>query len=155
WNKSAHPVVGISWYEAIAFCRWLSAITSESIMLPTTQQWQRAAQGDDERSFPWGWDWDGSQCNNSVYQIISPKTIFNKGTTRVNQYEGRGDSPFGVLDMSGNVWEWCRTKFWTGRNELKGAEPRTVRGGSWINDLQTSFRVDTELWYFPNQEGNW
>jgi formylglycine-generating enzyme required for sulfatase activity len=54
-----YPVVGVSWFEAVAFCRWLREVTDdETVVLPTEQQWQRAAQGDDERIYPWGNDWD-------------------------------------------------------------------------------------------------
>ncbi|MCB9449834.1 MAG: SUMF1/EgtB/PvdO family nonheme iron enzyme [Anaerolineaceae bacterium] len=68
WNHedvsgAEYPVVGVSWYEAAAFCKWLSAQTGEKIMLPTEQQWQRAAQGDDDRTYPWGDYWDTSRCN--------------------------------------------------------------------------------------------
>jgi formylglycine-generating enzyme required for sulfatase activity len=63
WNGADQPVVGVSWYEAVAFCRWLSDVTGEAITLPTEQQWQRAAQGDDGREYPWGNTWDKSRCN--------------------------------------------------------------------------------------------
>src|SRR5690606_10002958 len=66
WNGAEQPVCGISWYEAVAFCLWLTEVTGESIMLPTEAQWQRAAQGDDERAFPWGNHWDCTRCTNSV-----------------------------------------------------------------------------------------
>jgi hypothetical protein len=59
WNGMEYPVVGVSWFEAVAFCRWLREVTDdETVVLPTEQQWQRAAQGDDERIYPWGNDWD-------------------------------------------------------------------------------------------------
>lgn len=93
WNKNDHPVVGVSWYEAVAFCHWLSDKTGENITLPTEQQWQRAAQGDTNRVYPWGDEFDQSRCN-----------VGASGTTAVTHYEGsdKGDSPFGVVDMSGN-----------------------------------------------------
>nr|MCU0498822.1 SUMF1/EgtB/PvdO family nonheme iron enzyme [Anaerolineae bacterium] len=66
WNGLTHPVVGVSWYEAIAFCQWLSDKTGEKIMLPTEAQWQYAAQGDDGRAYPWGPKWDSKRCNHNV-----------------------------------------------------------------------------------------
>ena len=59
WNGAEQPVVGVSWYEAVAFCRWLSQVSGENVTLPTEQQWQRAAQGNDDRVYPWGNEWDG------------------------------------------------------------------------------------------------
>lgn len=128
WNPADHPVVGVSWYEAIAFCRWLSEVTGETITLPTEQQWQRAAQGDTNRVYPWGDTFDASRCNTKEANIGK--------TTPVTAYEGKGDSPFGVVDLSGNVWEWCLTVYETGSNDLSvpGEARRVLRGGSWFND---------------------
>lgn len=122
------PIIGVSWYEAIAFCTWSSETTGEKIMLPTEQQWQRAAQGDKELMYPWGNEWDGSRCNNS-----------SQKTTPVRHYEGKGDSPFGVTDMSGNVWEWCLTAYETGKTDLQGTDVRVLRGGSWYDDDADDF----------------
>ncbi|HLV33558.1 MAG TPA: SUMF1/EgtB/PvdO family nonheme iron enzyme, partial [Spirillospora sp.] len=84
WNGAEQPIVGVSWYEAVAFCLWLSEATGEKIMLPTEDQWQYAAQGDDGRAYPWGNDWDCKRCNNSVEPCDS------NVTTPVTQYEGNG-----------------------------------------------------------------
>ena len=127
-------MVGVSWYEAIAFCQWLGEMTGENITLPTEVQWQYAAQGDDGRKYPWGDEWDCQRCNNSVSPCDS------NVTTPVRQYEGRGDSPFGVVDMSGNVWEWCRTDYESGSNKIEGGNRRVLRGGSWDNDYTETFR---------------
>lgn len=129
-----HPRTNVAWYEAVAFCRWLSVKTGQKIMLPTEQQWQRTAQGNDERVYPWGEHWDGSKCNNSVDPFSS------KSTSPVNQYEGKGDSPFGVVDMVGNVWEWCLTDYETGNNELgEDAISYVLRGGSWLNTEKSAY----------------
>lgn len=101
WNGDLQPVVGISWYEAVAFCLWLSDATDESIMLPTEDEWRYAAQGNDGRTYPWGNNWESDRCTHSVH----PKK--RKSTTYITKWEGKGDSPSGVVDMTGNVWEWC------------------------------------------------
>lgn len=99
WNGENQPVVGVSWYESLAFSLWLSEVSGERVFLPTEQQWQRAAQGDAGRIYPWGNDWDGKRCNNSV----GLGDMADGQTTAVTAYEGKGDSPYGVVDMSGNV----------------------------------------------------
>ncbi len=145
WNQPDHPVVGVSWYEAIAFCLWLSDATGENITLPTEQQWQRAAQGNDHRTYPWGAKFDASRCNSSV----AGKSA---GTTPVDQFEGRdrGDSPFNVTDMTGNVWEWCLTDFRTGAQDIhESAEARVVRGGAWVNVLTHLLRTANRDWLIP------
>lgn len=139
WNGADHPVVGVSWYEAVAFCQWLSAVRGETIMLPTEAQWQYAAQGDDVRTYPWGSEWDCTRCNNSV------KPCQSDGTTPVQQYEGRGDSAFGAVDMAGNVWEWCLTDYDDKTNDtLTGDVVRVIKGGGWFfftkGDCRCNFR---------------
>jgi formylglycine-generating enzyme required for sulfatase activity len=143
WNGAELPVVGVSWYEAVAYCRWLSHETGEKILLPTEQQWQRAAQGDDDRQFPWGNDWDCSRCNNSVLPCGS------NVTTSVVAYEGKGDSPLGVVDMVGNVWEWCLTTYERGSIDVNGTDVRMLRGGSWNHSLMDGFRCDFRIGYSP------
>ena len=137
WNGAEQPVVGVSWFEAVAFCLWLSDVTSEKIMLPTEDQWQYAAQGDDGRVYPWGNEWDSMRCNNNVDQKGIGKT------TPVRQYEGKGDSSFGVVDMAGNVWEWCLTDYDKKTNyNNTGTTYRVLRGGSWDNGSSDNFRCD-------------
>ncbi|MCB9450521.1 MAG: SUMF1/EgtB/PvdO family nonheme iron enzyme [Anaerolineaceae bacterium] len=124
WNGAEYPVVGVSWYEAVAFCLWLSEAAGETILLPTEAQWQYAAQGVDGRLYPWGNEWDAGRCN--TYESGIGKT------TPVRQYEGKGDSPFGVVDMAGNAGEWCLTDYDNQTNDFNSnANMRVVRGGSW------------------------
>ncbi|MBI1258333.1 MAG: SUMF1/EgtB/PvdO family nonheme iron enzyme [Chloroflexi bacterium] len=133
------PRMNITWYEAVAFCRWLSAKNSTlfEITLPTEPQWQRAAQGDDGRAFPWGNTFDSGKANTSESKIglTTPVTGYPEGT-----------SPYGVMDMSGNVWEWCMTMFESGENTLAGIEGRVVRGGSWRSN-QGLARVNYRNFY--------
>lgn len=131
WNQPDYPVVGVSWYEAVAFCFWLSEATGEKILLPSEQEWQWAAQGDTGWAYPWGNAFDKSRCN-----------VESKGTTPTTQYP-TGTSPFGVMDMSGNVWEWCSTGYETGSTDLRRTDVRVVRGGSFIisrSDAHTAYR---------------
>ncbi|NWF68367.1 MAG: SUMF1/EgtB/PvdO family nonheme iron enzyme [Chloroflexi bacterium] len=130
WHIDNHPVVGVNWYEALAFARWLSTkLGTQSLLLPTEAQWQRAAQGDDEREYPWGGHYDKKRCNTFESGIAK--------TTPVTHYSD-GVSAFGVWDMSGNVWEWCLSK-WNDHfvfpedNDPEGEDLRIVRGGSWFN----------------------
>ncbi len=127
------PVGGISWYEAMAFCSWLSEEFGEAITIPTEAQWQLAAQGDDGRMYPWG-DSSDSQFFNSY------DSHFRKPTP-VQKYEAVGYSAFGVIDMAGNVWEWCLNKW----DSVNGKERRALRGGSFSNYrrfAQTQWRND-------------
>lgn len=149
WNEAEQPVVGVSWYEAVAYCLWLTDITSEKIMLPTEDQWQFAAQSDDGREYPWGNDWDCKKCNNSV----SP--CKNSQTSPVRQYEGNGDSPFGVVDMAGNVWEWCATDYYANNTNdvYRSADSRVLRGGSWLGDDTDYFQCDHRIGVIPHGRG--
>ncbi|MCL4267369.1 MAG: SUMF1/EgtB/PvdO family nonheme iron enzyme [Anaerolineae bacterium] len=118
-DKTDHPVVLVSWYDAIAFCEWAG------LQLPTEEQWEKAARGTDGRTCPWG--------NNEPTDKLCN---FNKnvgGTTPVGQYSPQSDSPDGCVDMSGNVWEWCLNKYEkpedTGIDQSNAS--RVLRGGSW------------------------
>jgi formylglycine-generating enzyme required for sulfatase activity len=139
-NGVEQPVVGVSWYEAAAFCNWLRELTGENVMLPTEQGWQRAAQGDDNRTYPWGDEWDPARCNSAGRRIGK--------TTPVRTYEGQGDSPYGVVDMAGNVWEWCLTAYESGGQSLNGTDVRVLRGGSW-NSTDYDMRAAIRFRNFP------
>lgn len=138
-NLPDHPVVGVSWFEAMAFCHWLSSVTGEAISLPTEQQWQRAAQGDDGRLYPWGNTMDENRCN---------FTNITGHTTPVTQYH-TGASPYGVVDMSGNVWEWCLTDGIIGGQDSAGTNNRVLRGGAW-DYRQIVATTTVRLNYFPS-----
>lgn len=119
------PRTNVSWFDAVAYCHWLaSKVPTHKISLPTEQQWQRAAQGDDGRAFPWGNEYDVVCANTLSSEIKKP--------TSVLQYP-EGESLFGVMDMSGNVAEWCLTNWLDGSSSESGDSYRCIRGGSWAN----------------------
>ncbi len=148
WTGNNQPVTGVSWYEAVAFCRWISAVTGENIKLPSQPAWVRAAQGDDGRVYPWGNEWDKTRCNNNDLKI--------KKTTPVTQFEGLGDSPFGVVDMAGNVSEWCSTNWMTGSDDPEGAEVRVFAGASWLNSdiYRCKISGSCGIWQQPHYRYN-
>jgi len=123
------PRERVNWYEAMAFCHWLSSKLNLNITLPTDLQWVRAARGDDRRIFPWGNTFDKNRANTRESDI--------KMTTLVMRYED-GASPFGVFDMSGNCWEWCLdlNHQEPEKNSLTAAGKRLVHGGSFISPYQ-------------------
>ncbi len=119
------PRTNVCWYEAVAFCLWLSHRTDLKISLPTEQQWQRAAQGDTQRPYPWGRRFDAACCNTRESRLGM--------TTPVTRYSN-GVSPFGVYDMVGNTWEWCSTWHRLGEGGAAGQETgRIVRGGAFVS----------------------
>jgi hypothetical protein len=124
------PCENVNWYEAMAFCRWLDTKTGLNITLPTEAQWQRAAQGDDGREYPWGNKFDIGRCNTRESDI--------RQTTPVDRYP-QGASPYGVMDMSGNVWEWCLNE-WDNLDKVSidGDNKRAVRGGSYDLNSQNA-----------------
>jgi len=148
WNDERYsgpqqPVVGVSWYEAVAYCRWLSEATGRQYKLPSEAEWEKAARGADGRIWPWGDEWDPGKCNNNER---GPHT-----TTPVGQYSPAGDSPYGCADMAGNVWEWCATKWepsyegYRGDDDPEGDASRVLRGGSFYNYARFA-RCASRLW---------
>ena len=137
-TRPNHPVVGVTWYEATAFCRWLTqhpAYNSDGFeyLLPSELEWEYAARGTTRRTYAWGDEEpDGERANfNGIYN----------GTTAVGCF-AHGATPEGVYDLTGNMLEWTRSKYRPypydpndGRED--GAEPTrkyfTLRGGSWAD----------------------
>lgn len=134
------PRTDVNWYEAMAFCQWLSQKIGQQVALPSAAQWQRAAQGDDGRRYPWGNEFDEKRCNTNQSNIRQP--------TPIDQYPN-GASPFGILDMAGNVFEWCLTEWETGSNSVVGNRRRELRGGSWFNDPSETL-VKARNWLHPD-----
>ena len=101
--KPEMPVVGVSFADALAFCRWAREQTNLPVRLPTESEWEKAARGTDGRLYPWGNQWEAKRCNSMEAKLGAP--------TPIGQFSPQGDSPYGVADMAGNVQEWCLSYF--------------------------------------------
>ena len=177
WNSPNLPVVGVSWFEAEAYCNWLSQKTGRHYSLPTEAQWEKAARasplplagegsgvgadGLGVRLWPWGDTWDAQECNNYEGEDKIGQT------TPVGIYPD-GASPYGALDMAGNVWEWCQDWYdadeYARRAESPVIDPqgpeigraRVVRGGSWHLDrlsARCAYRLRRGPEYFYSNLG--
>jgi len=126
-----HPVVGVSWRDAQAYATWAGK------RLPTVEEWQRAAGVQDGRRYPWGNRFTPGCCNTREAEV--------GGTTPIDQYSPGADSPYGVADMAGNVWEWLADEAGS------EGEYRKLRGGSWFYSAEFS-RIDYDrFWREPEQ----
>ncbi len=160
-ERANHPAIDVSWRDARAYCTWLTGVwrpegviaSDEVVRLPSEAEWEKAARGGlpspsegegsgervKTRIYPWGNEWDETKCNTSELGL--------GGTTPVGIFP-KGDSPYGCLDMAGNVWEWT-VSLWgedifepafkypyratDGRENLEAGNDvlRVLRGGSW------------------------
>jgi formylglycine-generating enzyme required for sulfatase activity len=161
-NYVNHPVVGVNWFEALAYCNWLNAKLHSCInhdehpinqdgfivRLPTESEWEMAARGDDGCLFPWGnntWSQEFANLRASKINRTTSVGIFLKGKTFS-----------GLYDMCGNVWEWMSSMYklypyndFDGRNSIDVSERRVLRGGSWRDD-PSSARCCSRLDAYPD-----
>jgi toxoflavin biosynthesis protein ToxD len=137
-ERPDHPIVNISWRDALEYAEWLSESTGERWRLPSEAEWEKAARGTDGRIYPWGNDRNKMYANTAEGE---PHT-----TTPIGSYP-QNISPHGAFDMAGNVWEWTSTVFkpypylaFDGREEMRVTvrytKARVFRGGSWNVELR-------------------
>ena len=139
WNGANQPVVGVSFWEALAFAAWAGA------RLPTEQEWEAAARGPKGLVYPWGNEWEDGICNTYESDLgkTSPVGLFPRART-FN----------GLEDMAGNVWEWCLNKYENPDDvSTSGASARVWRGGSWFV-IQDGARASVRLDHDPFGRNN-
>jgi formylglycine-generating enzyme required for sulfatase activity len=142
-KRMNHPVVQASWSDAQAYCEWAGG------QLPSEAQWEKAARGTDGRTYPWGDDFVCRNANTDDETVLDDKVV--PGGPNCDGFDGAapvgsfadGASPYGAMDMSGNVWEWVAD--WYGEDYYASSpdsnptgpdsgETRVLRGGTWSRD---------------------
>jgi formylglycine-generating enzyme required for sulfatase activity len=126
--KLEHPVMGVSWHDARAYCDWLSRATGRRYRLPTEAEWEKVARGTDGRLYPWGDDWDAGRCQQGSANT-APVTAHPEGA-----------STYGCCDLLGNVQEWTST-LW-GSEPDQPAFPYPYDGGDGREDPEAERQLD-------------
>ncbi len=156
-GKDNHPVVCVSFYDAVAFSKWATQVTKRKVALPTEAQWEKAARGTDGRIYPWGNQPPDSSRLNFGENV--------RNTTEVGKYSPAGDSPYGAADMAGNMWQftadWFHEEYYatSPANNPQGpalGQYRVLRGGSWGKNSDVSraaFRSEDPPDYFTGRCG--
>jgi formylglycine-generating enzyme required for sulfatase activity len=136
FNEPEQPVVGVNWHEAVAYCRWLAQTLTlrpgYAVRLPMEQEWEKATRGYDGREYPWNGEWIEARCNTEELGLGKPSPV--------GRFSPQGDSPYGLWDATGNVWEWT-----LGGNSAL----RVLRGGSWV-DSRWFARCACQSWSGPS-----
>jgi formylglycine-generating enzyme required for sulfatase activity len=162
FRTANHPRVGVSWFEAVAFCRWLSEKRQQPISLPSEVEWERAARHTDARAYPWPDPTDKGDVAADLARRCNMGETGIGHTSAVGMFPN-GRAQCGAADMAGNVWEWCRTK-WVGdyRDYAKnvdetqgGTEQRVLRGGSWVIVIPGRLRCSCRRYGAPDRRSRY
>jgi formylglycine-generating enzyme required for sulfatase activity len=140
-GKEDTPVVYVTWNKALKFAHWYG------MSLPSEAEWEKAARGTDGRIYPWGNEWKEERANTVGSKIGKP--------TPVGDFSPQGDSPYGCVDMIGNIWEWTRSlerpypyQPEDGREDIEAKDYRVLRGGA-FDDNRGGNRCAARLRSFP------
>ncbi len=145
-GKEDHPAVNVSWNDAVAFTQWLSEESGLAFRLCTEAEWEKACRGTTGLTYPWADTFDASKANTLDSGLGA--------TTATGIYSPHGDSPYGVADMAGNVWDWVADWYANGYYEMSPAnnpqgpqtgDDRVLRGGSFRSDAwfaRCAFRLN-------------
>jgi len=145
-GKADHPVVLVTWEDAMAYAAWARK------RLPTEAEWERAARGLEGRWYPWGNEFLPGRCNSKQAGLGQ--------TSSIGHFSPDGDTPEGLVDMLGNVWEWTNSLFRPypydpedGREDRRASGFRVLRGSSWVNDpdlVNCLSRLDGDFQFYNN-----
>ncbi|GAB4460827.1 MAG: hypothetical protein OHK0029_25330 [Armatimonadaceae bacterium] len=153
WDNKDHPMVNVRWEDAAAYAKWAGG------RLPTEAEWERAARGDNSLKYPWGNAYDEDK-------IWGSAKTERGGTASVLRTSFIAESPFGVMDMVGNVWEWCadwyQPQYYRSSPSRNPEGPkinglfRVLRGGSYLDKYAKEFRgANRERGGFRTSKPNW
>jgi hypothetical protein len=151
WPQGNRPKINVDWFESTAFTRWLSHRLGLKISLPHETQWERAARGTTGLEYPWGNEYQSGYAN--VDETEREDRPHNLGqTTSVGIYLHAG-SPEGVLDLAGNVWEWCSNDYDRPTEKIEVPKTPVLRGSAWfglpgVARTASRFRGDPDGRYY-------
>ncbi len=140
WQYDNHPRERVSWFDAMAFCNWLSHHLGYEVRLPTEAEWEKAARGTRGRIYPWGDEYLSGYAN--INETTSGLGVNNLLEPSAVGLYPQGASKYGVMDMIGNVWEWCLNGE-SNPTDLAttSAHKRALRGGSWVSEWMYAHTV--------------